>query len=527
MPNAKIEQIRLGGKVYDIEVKKDWVENDTEAISYIQNRSHYRYEALGRDIPGDDSTYTFSNGYTENKDCNYIDYWTPADTWIYPGKPYNFTLTLAADRRIEFTGVSLPETTDGYATILPREGEEVTTENSFQGKVQYNAHTNTFRVIDEDYNESTLRSESFTLTIKACADTTYKLVKQLDADFLPLDNKSIGKNEAGQISVLEPVYESNFKVTEQFGKYEPLSIVPAKGKSLKDVIDDAFCTDIQPKVQKRPSLTIKLSTNKDIYELGETATCTWTLTFDRGAYSYGMLDRETLIKTENQSDLYVNNYEVNWCDQTFTGTPLGSEQDFKNNQILSTSFEYTIPSDKEITGAKSAQAEVKYTAVKDTNDKYMYLPSTLLGKEGIETVRDSMKQANGKFECTASAAKVRSSYRWFWIFNPDANFNADKVRELANLSPDSGIQGGSKLGGFNSSETTDKLQSVYFLIPQNKSKGISMKNVATGASACVSWNKTVWEIPDAGGKKHKYDVYWFKNAKADSGVNTYKIEVIS
>jgi hypothetical protein len=534
MPNAKIEQIRLGGKVYDIEVKKDWVENDTEAISYIQNRSHYRYEALGRDIPGDGSTYTFSNGYTENKDCNYTDLWTPADTWIYPGKPYNFTLTLAADRRIEFTGVSLPETTDGYATILPREGEEVTPENSFQGKVQYNAHTNTFRIIDEAYDELTLRSNLFILTIKACADTTYKLVKQLDADFLPLDNKSIGKNEAGQISVLEPIYESDFKVTEQFGKYEPLSTVPAKGKSLKDVIDDAFCTDIQPEVKKRPSLTIELSTNEDIYELGETATCTWTLTFDRGAYSYGMLDRK-LVKTDFPSDLYVNDYKVNWCDQIFTGTPLGSEQDFKNNQVLSTSFEYTIPSDKEITVAESALAEVKYTAVKDTDDKYMYLPSTLLGKTstlldeaGIETVRKDMSQANKEFKCTASAAKVQSSYRWFWIFNPDDTFKAESVRELANLSPDSGIQGGSKLGGFNSSETTDKLQSAYFLIPKAKNiQGINMTNAATGASACISWNTEVWSIPDASKTNyHDYDVYWFKNAKADSGANIYNIEVI-
>ena len=519
MSNAKIEQIRLGGKLYDLEVKKDWVENNTEAVSYIQNRSHYKYEALGRDIPGDGSTYTFSNGYTENKDCNYIDYWTPADTWIYPGKPYNFTITLAADSNIKFTGVSLPKTTDGYATILPREGEEVTPENYFQGKVQYNARTNTFRLLDEAYNETTLRSESFTLTIKACTDTTYKLVKQLDADFLPLDNKSIGKNEAGQISVLEPVYEQDFMVTEQFGKYEPLSMIPAKGKSLKDVIDDAFCTDIQPEVQKRPSLTIKLSTDQDVYELGETANCTWTLTFDRGAYLYGMLDRDTLKNTDFPSDLYINSYKVTWCDQTFTGTTLGSEQNFKTNQVLSASFEYVIPSDEEITVAKSAQAEVDYTALKDANNKYIYLPSTLLGKEGIETVREGMKQANGKFECTASAAKVRSSYRWFWIFNPDNRFNETTVTTLAE----------SKLGGFNSSETTNKLQSAYFLVPKAKNiKGISMKNIATNANACASWNTEVWSIPDASKTTyHDYDVYWFKNANADSGVNTYKIEVIS
>ena len=158
MSNAKIEQIRLGGKVYDIEVKKDWVENDTEAVSYIQNRSHYKYEALGQDIPGGGtSTYTFSNGYTENKDCNYIDLWTPADSWIYSGKSYDFTLTLGTDRYIEFPDVSLPSTTIGYATILPREGEAVPTEKSFTGRVQYNAHTNTFRVVDEAYDKRTLR----------------------------------------------------------------------------------------------------------------------------------------------------------------------------------------------------------------------------------------------------------------------------------------------------------------------------------------------------------------------------------
>jgi hypothetical protein len=44
MSNPKIQRIRLAGTDYDINVHKDWQENDPNSVSYIENRTHYELQ---------------------------------------------------------------------------------------------------------------------------------------------------------------------------------------------------------------------------------------------------------------------------------------------------------------------------------------------------------------------------------------------------------------------------------------------------------------------------------------------------
>jgi hypothetical protein len=44
MSNPKIQRIRLAGTDYNIDVRKDWQENDPNSVSYIKNRTHYEVQ---------------------------------------------------------------------------------------------------------------------------------------------------------------------------------------------------------------------------------------------------------------------------------------------------------------------------------------------------------------------------------------------------------------------------------------------------------------------------------------------------
>lgn len=227
----QIEQIRLGGTTYDIIVKKDWATNDDTAVSYIANRTHFARETHGETL--DPITHEFSNGYYRNDatngyEYNYFDIWRPAVSWIYPGGIY--TCTITEFNTTSSFDVELPGLTEGTGYKPVRQ----------DSKLKYNPATNSFKVEGEACSSKTLRTELFTVTLAAKSDLNYKVVKYLDLKYLPLDHKSISVNTEGQLTNLDAIYTDDFSVKQQFGKYAPGAIIPAKGKSIKDVLTDAF-----------------------------------------------------------------------------------------------------------------------------------------------------------------------------------------------------------------------------------------------------------------------------------------------
>jgi hypothetical protein len=63
MPENTIRKIKLAGRLYDIDVPKDWNENDPDAIEYIKNRTHYSYQTTFTKESITSATFTLTNKY--------------------------------------------------------------------------------------------------------------------------------------------------------------------------------------------------------------------------------------------------------------------------------------------------------------------------------------------------------------------------------------------------------------------------------------------------------------------------------
>lgn len=86
----------------------------------------------------------------------------------------------------------------------------------------------------------------------------------------------------------EVYFDSDLVLTEQFGKYKPTNgkvTVPAKDKSVKDLVLDAYSEDKNPSITQ-PSVGISSGTAK-AYEVGTKVTPTYTGSFNPGLYTYG------------------------------------------------------------------------------------------------------------------------------------------------------------------------------------------------------------------------------------------------
>lgn len=84
------------------------------------------------------------------------------------------------------------------------------------------------------------------------------------------------------------MFNGNMILTEAFGKYKPSGgkvIVPSDGKSLKDLLLDAYSEDKNPTITQ-PSISISSSTAK-AYEVGTVVTPTYNGSFNPGKYEYG------------------------------------------------------------------------------------------------------------------------------------------------------------------------------------------------------------------------------------------------
>ena len=124
---------------------------------------------------------------------------------------------------------------------------------------------------------------------------------------------------------------------------------------------------------------------------------------------------------------------------------------------------------------------------------------------------------------------LTSDYRWFWAVSdknaPDPqSISSATIRDF-----------NSKLGGFDSLITTNKMKSMCFFLPKarakyNKESGaletsVEVLNDATGASACLEMLCQEVKVNDIGRNEHDYLMYYFTNDAPDSGTNTYEVIV--
>ena len=301
MANPQIEQIRLSDNLYDINVKKDWAENNEAAVGFIENRTHYKVVRKGTELYTTDNTgnattkyitaHRFYNGYLDpnndqNYTRNYTDVWVPAESWVEANKAFDISVWANANSSAISKEIVLSENDDGTTAIF---------EDTISGwKLFYESATKQFHVDGDIVNPQTLRTAYFKVELKVCNKETaesqqynYTITQPLDSQYIPIDSKTITVNSEGKLQA-DNTYEREYLyVAEQFGKYAPKSRIYVLGKSVQDVIDDAFCTDKAATIDSTPSITLTLSpdknvdeTSNDIYELGETVKGNWTLTFN-------------------------------------------------------------------------------------------------------------------------------------------------------------------------------------------------------------------------------------------------------
>jgi hypothetical protein len=355
----------------------------------------------------------------------------------------------------------------------------------------------------------------------------YEYVHRLDIGFLPLDYKTVKKDANGNLTV-EDTYSADFKVTEQFGHYAPLSTVPAQGRSVKAVLRDAFCKDVQPTVTK-PELIFTVAGGGK-FEVGSTVNLTWKIQFDRGAYSYGTVLTSNGDKTEYMSNLKATAFNLRSVGAANSvSAKIGGESIVLDRYLnLTDSCESNNDIGKNYkTLVSNGTAEVVLTgtpintfslaASLNAECNTTYTSATML--EMPSNPRVEFNKSEGHFDQlakTTSSTLITSDYRWFYGYNKTLDEVRQNPRALS-----------SQLSGFPSSLTTDKLINAYFIAPKAKAaNGIMMTNTATGASACKAWQSEEITLKDAGDNDQEYIIYYFENAAADSGKNTYKIEVI-
>ena len=606
--NPQIEQIRLGSKVYDIKTTKDWEENDTETIGYIANRTHHFYDITAKQLKSSTELqnqliidHVFQNRYSSSGDQLYRDIWYPGVSWLEVGKVYDIQVELTHS---DTDPICITKKLELGYTVDPGTEEQVLVTTtvyisssdhpdlaSTNIKVSYSSVDKAFWVEGEDYavNETGFNvSNGFTLRIKPSIEVadeeTYKLTKQLDAHFLPLDNSSIRMNAAGQLEV-DDVFPTDFRVSYTFGQYNPSSrddhTVQAAGKTVKDVILDAFCRDVNPLNNTYPKITdftISPQTPTDengYYEVGETITCDWAVTFDPGKYEFGVTTQGKSFQTQAASDIVIESHSgsiskgsivtadgtsikafgaetqaqftcpdpYNPYEGTFTsGNNTGFGWGVGNSAVINSAldenstFDYQLPTDP-VHEAIPATYKVIFDhvdlkGVEDDRDQIIpeYVPCTMFGIP-IQTSQIGTVCFHNKVKdrtCTATIETFKCNYRWFWgAVDKDHTANwlpEDEFENLTTVARDDLLAQNSQLGSFPDSFKTFKMQKLYFLAPACPEGQTATLNIqaADGSNPKIKAKCDV-NVADPSGVTHKYDLWIFENATPDLAVHTYKI----
>ena len=618
-PKPQIDQIKIKETTYDINVPKSWAQNDPTHVQYIKDRTHYQELLEGDKLPAEEvatAIYSFKNIYVGSTQV-YTDHWVPSQSWIYPKKPCEhltaadhaadltcaaegsggkYLLDFSIDITIGTTVESIYLIQNKEITLFPYALDENGDDNSQQiiasfknltttlptgvpddARKQVEAwansvlyyHTAGYFYLENEPKSSSVESGAtnssrpnyFRIKPIEAEDATgkkrqYLCTKRLDAAFLPLDNKTVKIDDNGNLSA-EAVYGGDFQVTEQFGRYEPLEWVPAKGRSIQDVLDDAFCTDKQPAAVD-PEVEFYVQAQEACYEVGSTVTLDWEVRLNPGSYTYGILNpqgdfaAESLNGTPTGNKAYSNYYATEYTIDTTSG--IAFDENINEDQAVASDFElsfdnfatkvenltdnHLIPNESgkkyRILAQDSVSEPTQVTLPKRPISQFN-LPLSVAGD--LDTSYPSatmLKKASNpeiRFKNYAklyNTAKniLTSDYRWFWTYSSEeANVDVESA-DIRNYN--------SQLGSFPAKIQTKQMRSMCFFLPKARAKyldsgeletSVTIKNEATGAKAYKKIDTQVVSVEDANGNPHQYIMYYFTNEAPDSATNTYEILV--
>ena len=277
----------------------------------------------------------------------------------------------------------------------------------------------------------------------------------------------------------EETFEKDFIFTSQFGKYAPDSTgsvtVAAKGKTMSELLTDAYATEDTDFSVTNPSITLTAGSSQGYkaYEVGTEVAPTYSISFSEGSYPYGPATGVT-----------TKAYSV-----TFNGETLTSASGTFTKKVVTDGFSQRV------------SAYATYNAATAS-------PNSNLGNPV-----DSKKIGEGQTE--TKYGSYLTSYRsifYGYVTKELADITSDDIRGLTN--------GGAYTAARNFEIKADGATNVkYFVvaIPKDSTRGgINKVESTAGMTVTVTdqWTKNgkTMEVADArggeNGLKDYYISYW-------------------
>lgn len=279
-------------------------------------------------------------------------------------------------------------------------------------------------------------------------------------------------------------FPSDFVFTETFGKYEPGTSgsveVPAEGKTLTQLLTDAFSEDKNPTITQ-PSVSVT-SPQMTRAEVGTNITPSYNVTFNPGNYQYGPA---TGVTVESYSVAFNAN-----SSSTQSGT-------FAQYQV-------TDDSNLQIT------ATVAHTGGA--------VPKTALGQDyAAGQIAQGSKSAS-----TGRVTGYRKSFWGTYEAKGDEGTTSASIRSLGDSSTQALANGST----FTISIPVGALR-VVFAYPATLRDVTSVKDV-NGLNAEIASSFTKSEVQVSGANEYSpiaYKVYTLDFANANDTANTFSVEI--
>lgn len=285
----------------------------------------------------------------------------------------------------------------------------------------------------------------------------------------------------GNYNASNVYFDKDFIATYQFGKYKPDATgsvtIPADGKSVMGLFVDSLAEEQEPTVTQ-PSVSISL-TGSGAKEVGTEFTPSYSVTFNKGSYSFGPTDTGVTAT-----------YAVTDTNQGSASTATGSFTKFTVEE------------------GTNYRVSVTATYTDGVN------PKSNTGNE----VPSKKIVAGTK---TANSGSVTGYRGWFQGYYNGTQAIADPTAITSAAIRAFGVRNGNFA---TSNYTTEKMQQMFFAAPQGVVKSIAIANAVNGAPLTVQKA----EIPVEGANSYAaatYDLFYVANAVAESGSSKWNITV--
>lgn len=278
-------------------------------------------------------------------------------------------------------------------------------------------------------------------------------------------------------------FAEDLVLTYQFGKYSPQNgkvTVPANGKSVSELFEDAFAEDIMPSVTQ-PSVTLN-SAQIMAYEVGTEVTPQYTATFNPGSYEF-----------DETTGVTVTSWSV-------TDTNSGSQT------TASGSFDaFTVADD------------TNYSITATANYGDGAIPTTALGNDYAA----GQIKAGSKSATKSKISGYRNSF-YGTLTTKDGTVNSALIRGLTGKSNKALVNGNS----FNISIPVGAIR-VVFAYPATLRDVSSVQDVnGMNAEIKSAFTKSTVTVEGASGYTGiDYKVYVMDMANANDTANTYKVTI--